>query len=226
MPEQPIRVLVVDDQELVRTGFVLVLDAMPDIEVVGEAGDGQAALDLLAGGLDVDVVCMDVRMPRLDGIEATRSLVEAGHRARVLVLTTFDLDEYVYDALAAGASGFLLKDCGSADLVAGVRAIAAGNSILAPAATTRLIERFRPHLSQPAPAEQRRALLDALSPREVDVLTAVGRGRTNQEIAAELFMAETTVKSHVGHLFTKLGARDRVQLVILAYDARLVDPQI
>lgn len=221
-----IRVLLVDDQELVRTGFRLVLKTTPDITVVGEAASGRSALEALQAGLEADVICMDVRMPDMDGIEATKAIVEAGIPSRILVLTTFDLDEYVYDALAAGASGFLLKECGSADLIAGIRAVHAGNAILAPTATARLLQRFQPHLAESDPGRRRRGLVEMLTARELDVLTAIGQGLTNQEISQRLFLAETTVKSHVGHLLTKLEVRDRIQLVILAYDTGLVVPKI
>ncbi|MDK8894936.1 MULTISPECIES: response regulator transcription factor [Corynebacterium] len=223
MTERPgIRVLLVDDQELVRTGLRLVLNTTPDIRVVGEAGNGREALEKLKDGLAVDVVCMDVRMPEMDGIASTEAIVAAGLPAKVLVLTTFDLDEYVYDALAVGASGFLLKDCGSAELMAGIRTIAAGESVLAPTATTRLIRRFRPQLQEQELSPRREDVLELLSPRELEVLKAVGRGMKNQEIASTLYMAETTVKTHVGHLLMKLDARDRVQLVILAHEIGVV----
>lgn len=220
-----IRVLLVDDQELVRTGFRLVLNTTQDITVVGEASTGRAALEATQAGLKVDVICMDVRMPDMNGIEATKAIVGTNTPSRILVLTTFDLDEYVYAALAAGASGFLLKDCGSTDLIAGIRAVHAGNAILAPTTTARLLQRFQPHLTDPDPG-RRRDLVETLTPRELDVLTAIGRGLSNQEISQQLFLAETTIKSHIGHLLTKLDARDRIQLVILAYNTGLVIPQL
>lgn len=220
-----IRVMLIDDQELVRTGFRLVLSTVSDIDVVAEAEDGAAALKLLRTGLEVDVCCMDIRMPRMNGIEATRAIVEEEHKTKVLVLTTFDHDQYVYEALATGASGFLLKDCGAHDLIAGIRTVASGNAILAPTATARLVERFRPHMEAPSPSARAEALSNDLSPREIEVLTAIGQGMSNQEIAASLFMAETTVKSYVGRLLTKLDARDRVHLVIIAYDAGLAVPK-
>lgn len=220
-----IRILLVDDQELVRTGFRLVLSTAENMDVVGEAADGREALELLEGGLAVDVCCMDIRMPRLDGIEAMRAIAAAGYPTRVIALTTFDRDEYVYEALAAGASGFLLKDCGAEDLLAGIRTVAAGNAMLAPSATARVIERFRPHMGAQSPAALADKLEAELSPRELEVLTAIAQGLSNQEIASALHMAETTVKSHVGHLLSKLNARDRVHLVITAYDAGLVTPR-
>lgn len=220
-----IRVLLVDDQELVRTGFRLVLRTASDIEVVGEAADGSEALQLLEGGLEADVCCMDIRMPHMNGIDATRAITAAGYPTRVIALTTFDLDEYVYEALAAGASGFLLKDCGAEDLIAGIRTVAAGNAMLAPSTTARVIDRFRPQMEAPSPRALAAELEEQLSPREREVLTAVAHGQTNQEIAASLHMAETTVKSHVGRLLHKLDARDRVHLVIIAYDAGLATPR-
>ena len=223
MPEAT-RVLLVDDQDLVRTGFRLVLGTTSDIEVVGEAATGRAALELLEAGVGADVICMDVRMPDMDGIAATKEIVAAGNTARVLVLTTFVLDEYVYDALAAGASGFLLKDCGSADLISAIRAVHAGDAVLAPSVTARLIQRFHRHLGDD-PGRRRRELGRRLTEREIEVRTAVGEGLSNQEIAERLFLAETTIKSHIGHLLTKLDRRDRVQLVILAYDCGLVAPR-
>ena len=222
----PIRVMLVDDQELVRTGFSLVLGTDADIQVVAEAEDGLAALELLRVGTSVDVACIDIRMPRMDGIEATRAIVAGGFATKVLALTTFDRDEYVYEALAAGASGFLLKDCGAHDLISGIRSIFAGNAIVAPTATARLVERFRPHMAASEPSVISLRVRELLSPRELEVLCAIATGMTNKEIADALHMAETTVKSHVGHLLTKLDARDRVHLVIIAYDAGLARPQI
>ena len=230
--EAPIRLFLVDDQELVRAGFRMVLDAQEDMTVVGEAGDGLAALDAVAATRP-DVVLMDIRMPRLDGVEATRRLIQ-DERARVegvkvLVLTTFDLDEYVFAALRAGASGFLLKDAGPAELLAAIRAVHAGDAAMAPSTTRRMLERFVPHLPdadrEKAQAAARRtaaARLDPLTDREREVLEAVGRGLTNGEIAAELFLAEATVKTHIGRVLHKLGLRDRVQMVITAYETGLV----
>ena len=216
-----IRVLLADDQPLVRTGFRMILDAEPDIEVAGEAGDGAEAVRQCRA-LAPDVVVMDIRMPVLDGIAATGQLVAQG-TAPVLVLTTFGLDEYVVAALRAGASGFLLKDVDAAKLAEAIRVIAAGNAIVDPAVTRRLLDHFaRAPLAacqgpQPGAADR----LDGLTGREREVLTLVARGLSNAEIAAELVVTETTVKTHVHHLLTKLGARDRVQLVIFCYDAGL-----
>jgi DNA-binding NarL/FixJ family response regulator len=213
-----IRVLLADDQELVRSGFRLILDLADGIEVVGEAADGREAVRL-GKELQPDVVLMDVRMPELDGIEATRRLRQAGVEARVLVLTTFDLDEYVYGAVRAGASGFLLKDAPREQLVAAVRTVARGEALLAPAVTQRLIERFvaRPQLEEvPALAE--------LSARELEVLRLVAKGLSNAEIAAELIVGEATVKTHVARILRKLGVRDRVQAVVFAYESGLVEP--
>jgi len=217
--------MIVDDQALVRAGFRMVLDAEPDVEVVAEAGDGQAALDLLPGR-DVDVVLMDIRMPRLDGIEATRRIVENDSAAdasgpRVLVLTTFDLDEYVLAALRAGAAGFLLKDAGPAELLSAIRAVRTGDAVVAPGPTRRLLDRFLPVLDEPGRPEGIERL-DVLTEREREVLVAVGRGLNNTEIAATFFLAEATVKTHIGRILAKLGLRDRVQMVVLAYETGLV----
>lgn len=221
-PDQLIRLLLADDQEMVRVGFRMVLDAQPDMEVVGEAADGVQAV-AMATELEPDVVLMDIRMPRMDGLEATRQIIAGSSEARVLVLTTFDLDEYVHSALRAGASGFLLKDAGPAELLAGIRAVASGDAVVAPSATRRLLERFLPtDGGGPSPTDP--DLIEALSDREREVLTCVGAGLTNAEIAAKLFLAETTVKTHIGHILAKLGLRDRVQMVITAYDAGLVRP--
>jgi DNA-binding NarL/FixJ family response regulator len=214
-----IRVLLADDQELVRSGFRLILELAGDIEVVGEAADGREAVRL-AKELDPDVVLMDVRMPELDGIEATRRLRLAGAAARVLVLTTFDLDEYVYEAMRAGASGFLLKDVPRDQLVTGVRTAARGDALLAPAITQRLIERF---VRRPPGAVLPERLED-LSERELEVFRFLARGLSNAEIAAELVVGEATVKTHVAHILQKLDLRDRVQAVVLAYESGLVEP--
>jgi DNA-binding NarL/FixJ family response regulator len=215
-----IRVLLADDQALVRAGFRLILDLENDMEVVGEAGDGREAISL-ARELDPDVVLMDVRMPEMDGIEATRRLVREGSRARVLVLTTFDADEYVYEAMKAGASGFLLKDVPREQLVAGVRIVAGGESLLAPTITRRLIEAF---VRRPPPGSAVPPELEDLSAREVDVLKLLARGLTNAEIADQLIVSGTTVKTHVANVLQKLRLRDRVQAVVLAYESGLVQP--
>ena len=214
-----IRVLIADDQSLVRAGFRLVLENHPDIEVVGEASNGHEAVHS-AGRLAPDVVLMDIRMPELDGIAATREIT-ARHDARVLVLTTYDLDEYVYDALQAGASGFLLKDTPPEQLADGIRAVADGEALLAPTVTRRLIEEFTRVGRSP---RARPAELDELTPRELEVLRMLARGLSNGEIAAELVLGETTVKTHVTHVLSKLGLRDRVQAVVLAYESGLVTP--
>ncbi len=217
-----IRVVVADDQPVVRAGFHTILDAQPDIEVVGEAGDGVDAV-AMAGRLAPDVVLMDIRMPRMDGLVATRVLAgpDVAHPLRVLVLTTFDLDEYVYGALRAGASGFLLKDAGRDELVSAVRVVARGDALLAPSVTRRLIEEFarRPVADRPALAQ-----IDTLTAREREVMELVARGRSNAEIAAELYVGDATVKSHVAHLLMKLGLRDRLQAVIFAYENGLLRP--
>jgi DNA-binding NarL/FixJ family response regulator len=215
-----IRVLVVDDQALVRAGFRMVLETEGDIEVVGEAGDGHEAVSE-ADRLQPDLVLMDVRMPELDGIAATRKLIEAQSAIKVVMLTTFDLDEYVYEALRAGASGFLLKDVPPEQLVEGVRAVARGDAMLAPAVTRRFIETFVHRLDEPQSVTVE---LDELTPRELDVLQLIARGLSNAEIAAELVVTEATVKTHVAHVLTKLGLRDRVQAVVLAYESGLVQP--
>jgi DNA-binding NarL/FixJ family response regulator len=214
-----IRVLVADDQVLVRTGFRMILKAEPGIEVVGEAGDGNEAI-ALARETDPHVVLMDVRMPELDGIAATRQIVNGSETApRILVLTTFDLDEYVYEALRAGASGFLLKDAPEDQLLAGIRIVADGGSLFAPAVTKRLIERF----AQREPARPP-AALEQLTPREVEVLRLLARGLSNAEIARQFVVSEHTVKTHVAHVLQKLDLRDRVQAVVLAYESGLVQP--
>jgi DNA-binding NarL/FixJ family response regulator len=224
-----IRVLLADDQPLIRAALQMVITDTDDIEVAGEAGTGAEAVEL-AGSLHPDVVVMDIRMPGMDGIEATRRITSGAvrespeTRARVVVLTTFDDDEYVYAALRAGASGFLVKDMALEEILAAVRAVAAGDALIAPAVTRRLIEEFarRPEPA-PAPAPGR-GTVDVITEREREVLTLVGRGLSNTEIAAELFISIATVKTYVTRLLTKLDARDRVQLVIIAYDAGLVAP--
>ena len=217
-----IRVLIADDQQLVRTGFRMILDAEPDIDVVGEATNGREAV-AMARELGPDVVLMDIRMPELDGIEATRRVVQRDRETstRVLMLTTFDLDEYVYDALRAGASGFLLKDAPANQLAAGVRMVAAGDALLAPAITRRLIEEF----AATPPAAPAPPGLEELTPREVEVFHLVAQGKCNAEIAAELIIAETTVKTHVARMMMKLGVHDRVQAVVLAYELGVVAPR-
>jgi len=232
----PVRVLVVDDQELVRSGFCVILDAAEGITVVGEAANGEAAVAAVAASRP-DVVLMDIRMPGMDGLEATRLITQRPPATRaggdgsaapvspaapkVVMLTTFDLDDYVYEALRAGASGFLLKDSPRHDLIAAVRAAAAGDALLAPSVTRRLIEAFarRPPEVAPAPSK-----LASLTSRERDVLLLLARGRSNAEIATALFVSEATVKTHVGNLLSKLGLRDRVQAVILAYETGLIIP--
>jgi DNA-binding NarL/FixJ family response regulator len=214
-----IRVLIADDQELVRTGFRMILTAAGDIEVVGEAANGQDAV-VEARASSPDVVLMDVRMPVLDGIAATREIIRrsGADAPRIVILTTFDLDQYVYDALRAGASGFLIKDLPAAQLVAGVRTAAEGEALLAPAITRRLIEQFA------APPPERPPGLDDLTPRELEIMRHVARGMSNLEIANELIIGEATVKTHVARVLMKLGLRDRVQAVVLAYEAGIVLP--
>jgi len=214
-----IRVLVADDQALVRSGFRLILEAREDIEVVGEAENGAEAIEL-ALRLDPDVILMDVRMPGMDGVEATRRLTQAGSRARVVILTTFDLDEYVHDAIRAGASGFLLKDVQPAQLVEAVRVVADGEALLAPTVTRRLLDRF----ARTLPDEKPPPALETLTARELEILRLVAGGLSNAEIADQLVVTEATVKTHVSSVLRKLQLRDRVQAVVLAYDAGLVQP--
>jgi DNA-binding NarL/FixJ family response regulator len=218
-----IRVILVDDQALVRTGFRMILEDEPGIEVVGEAADGKAGIDA-AERLHPDVVVMDIRMPILDGIEATRRIVRDGAApsARVLILTTFDADENVVEALRAGASGFLLKDVTPADFVVAIKTIAAGDALLAPAVTRRLLDRYADRL--PPVNDERSTALRDLTDREIEVLKLVGRGLSNREIADRLVLAEPTVKTHISHVFDKLDLRDRAQAVVLAYEAGLVRP--
>jgi DNA-binding NarL/FixJ family response regulator len=215
-----IRVVVADDQALVRGGFRLILQTQPDIEVVGEAADGREAV-AQAREQRPDVVLMDIRMPGMDGLEATRRLMTTQNPPRVLMLTTFDLDEYVYDALRAGASGFLLKDVRPEQLADAVRAVAAGDTLLAPAITRRLVEQY---LRRPPPGARTPLGRGELTNRELDVLRLVARGRSNQQIADTLFLGESTVKTHLTHLFAKLGLRDRAQAVVLAYESGLIQP--
>lgn len=221
-----VRVLLADDQALLRQGFRMILEAAGDIEVVGEAGDGAEAVALSAAA-HPDLVLMDVRMPGMDGIEATRRILAADPAVRVLVLTTFDVDDYAFGALRAGASGFLLKDARPAELVAAVRTVAAGDAVVAPRMTRRLLEEYA-HLL-PVPEAERAGRfpgLADLTDREREVLVAMASGRSNTEIAAELYVSEATVKSHVGRILAKLGVRDRVQAVVLAYEAGLVRPGV
>jgi len=215
-----IRVAIVEDQELVRTGLRMILDAADGIEVVGEAADGADVPDLVRHAAP-DVVLMDIRMPDVDGIEATRRLAASGSSARVIVLTTFDLDEHVHAALRAGASGFLLKDGPAEEMLTAVRVVAAGESLLSPSVTRRLIAEL---VSRPEPSERRPPALEELTPREEEVLRMLARGRSNAEIADDLIVSHETVKSHVARILMKLGARDRVQAVIAAYEAGLVRP--
>jgi DNA-binding NarL/FixJ family response regulator len=215
-----IAVVIADDQELVREGLRMMLEAETDIEVVAEAGDGNEAL-AAARTHDPDVLLMDVRMPELDGLEATERLVRSGARARILVLTTFDLDEYVYRAMKGGASGFLLKDATREQLAGAVRTVAAGDSLLAPAITQRLIEDF---CRRPPPSAAPPAAAQDLSPRELDVFRLVAEGLSNAEIAERLVLSEATIKSHVARILGKLELRDRVQAVVLAYESGLVRP--
>jgi DNA-binding NarL/FixJ family response regulator len=213
------RVLLVDDQALLRTGFRLILESEPDLEVAGESADGLDAVEA-ARRLVPDVVLMDIRMPRMDGVEATRRIVAAGS-AKVLILTTFDLDEYVFDALRAGASGFLLKDTPAEDLVTAVRVVAGGDALLSPSVTRRLIEEFA---RQPVGQTAQPAALASLTARELEVLKLMARGMTNGEIARDLVVSETTVKTHVGRVLDKLSLRDRVQAVVFAYETALIRP--
>ncbi|HEY3009615.1 MAG TPA: response regulator transcription factor [Micromonosporaceae bacterium] len=219
--DRPVRILLADDQPLLRTGFRMVLGAEDDLDIVGEAGDGVEAVDL-ARRLLPDVVLMDIRMPRMDGVAATTAIVAARLPVRVLILTTFDLDEYVVGALRAGASGFLAKDVPAEDLVAAIRTVARGEAIVAPRILQRLLDRFAASLPDPNAAPPR--ALDALTEREREVLVQVARGLSNAEIARTLSVSETTIKTHVGHVLTKLGLRDRVQAVVLAYESGLVRP--
>jgi DNA-binding NarL/FixJ family response regulator len=216
-----VSVLLVDDQPLLRLGFRLVLESQDDLVVVGEAGDGGEAVRL-AGSLRPDVVLMDVRMPGMDGIEATRRLVAGGSPSRVLILTTFDLDEYAYSALRAGASGFLLKDAPPNDLLSGIRAVASGDAVVAPSVTRRLLDTFAHRLPEPGREASSDGRLESLTPREREVLTEVAQGRSNAEIAERLVLSEATVKTHVGRILGKLGLRDRVQVVVFAYEAGIV----
>jgi DNA-binding NarL/FixJ family response regulator len=215
-----IRVMIVDDQALVRAGFRMILDAEPDIEIVAEAGDGMEAVELV-NRYTLDVVLMDIRMPNLDGIEATRRLTERAPSTHVLMLTTFDLNEYVYEALRAGASGFLLKDAPPEQLVNAIHVVASGEALLAPSITKRVIEEYA---RRPPPRDGLPPELSELTAREIDVLRLLARGCSNAEIAQELFLGETTVKTHVARILQKLRLRDRVQAVVVAYESGLVQP--
>ncbi|MEU0092523.1 response regulator transcription factor [Kribbella sp. NPDC006257] len=216
-------VLIVDDQPLQRLGFRMLLESVPDTQVAGEASTGSEAVRQ-AADLRPDVVLMDVRMPGMDGIEATRQIVANGGRSRVLVLTTFDLDEYAHAALRAGASGFLLKDAHPEELLAGIRAVAAGDAIIAPALTRRLLDAYIHHLPVREESQEDNPRLRSLTDREREILVAIGKGWTNTEIATRLTLSESTVKTHVGRVLAKIGARDRIQAVILAYDLELTRP--
>ncbi|WP_432066045.1 response regulator [Streptomyces sp. C10-9-1] len=216
-----IRVLIVDDQAMVREGFSVLLNAMPDIEVVGEAVNGREAIGRVAE-LAPDVVLMDIRMPEMNGIEATREITAADGGAKVLVLTTFDLDEYVYQALRAGASGFLLKDASARQLAEGVRVVAQGEALLAPTVTRRLITEFSRLAEVPRPAALTQ--IGDLTERETEVLVLIAQGLSNAEIAGHLVVAESTIKTHVSRVLVKLGLRDRTQAAVFAYEARLVTP--
>jgi len=219
-----IGVLLVDDQQLMRVGFRMVISSQPDMTVVGEAGDGAEAV-AMAAELHPDVVLMDVRMPLMDGLEATRRLVASTPSARVLVLTTFDLDEYAYAALRAGASGFLLKDVPPADLLSAIRAVASGDAVVAPSVTRRLLDAYAGRLPDPArPQARRDSRLDPLTDREREVFLEMAAGLSNAEVAERLVLSEATVKTHVGRILHKLGLRDRVQAVVLAYETGVVRP--
>jgi DNA-binding NarL/FixJ family response regulator len=217
---EPIRVFLVDDQDLVRAGFRMLIDSQPDLSVVGEAGDGGQALERLSV-TRCDVVLMDVRMPRLDGVEATRRLAEWPEAPQVIVLTTFDLDEYAFAAIRAGAAAFLLKDATPETLLDAIRTVHAGDSVVAPSTTRRLLDHFAGALPDPSPAGPD-TRLEALTDRERETLVLVGRGLSNAEIAADFVVSEATVKTHIGRLLAKTGSRDRVQLVVLAYETGLV----
>ena len=221
---ESIRIVLVDDEQMVRAGLRMILESEPDFEVVGEAGDGALAVELVKK-LDPDIVLMDIQMPGMNGLDATREIIALGRdeSSRVVILTTFDLDEYVYEALRVGASGFLLKRTPAEDLVAGVRVVAGGEALLAPSVTKRLITEFA---KRPAGEKQRdSADLDELTDREREVLTLIAQGLANREIAAQLFVSEGTVKTHIKRIFFKLGLRDRAQAVIFAYDVGLVEPK-
>ncbi|MEV0256289.1 response regulator transcription factor [Streptomyces sp. NPDC050732] len=219
-------VLIVDDQPMQRFGFRMLLESQDDMTVAGEAGNGSEAVRMTAE-LHPDIVLMDIRMPGLDGIEATRRIAATGARTRVLILTTFDLDEYAYDGLRAGASGFLIKDALPEELLSGIRAVASGDAVVAPSLTRRLLDAYADQLPTAGSASSdpaKHPRLASLTDREREILTVIGQGWTNAEIASRLHLAESTVKTHVGRILAKTGARDRVQAVILAYDTKLVSP--
>jgi DNA-binding NarL/FixJ family response regulator len=219
-----IRIVLADDQELMRMGFRMVIESQADLSIVGEAVNGNEAVDR-AGELRPDIVLMDVRMPQLDGIDATRRILAADDRVRIIILTTFDLDEYTYSALRAGASGFLLKDAPPAELLAAIRAVASGDAVIAPRVTRRLLSRFVQHLPDPSmPEAVSDPVLESLTPREHEVLLEVARSHSNAEIAERLVLSEATVKTHVGRILSKLALRDRVQIVVYAYESGLVRP--
>jgi DNA-binding NarL/FixJ family response regulator len=224
-PARPLGVLLVDDQALLRMGFRMVIDAEPDLSVIGEAGDGAEALALVRQ-LRPDIVLMDVRMPGMDGIEATSRIVQAHPEAKIIILTTFDLDDYAFAGLRAGASGFLLKDVLPAELLASIRTVASGDAALTPRIAHRMLELFAPHLpvNSAAPTSGIDPRLAGLTPREVDVMRVLAGGLNNAEIAKQLFLSEATVKTHIGRILMKLGLRDRVQLVVLAFETGLVSP--
>jgi DNA-binding NarL/FixJ family response regulator len=217
-------ILLADDQELMRMGFRMVIDSQTDLEVVGEASNGRDAIDAIRR-LAPDVVLMDVRMPECDGVQATRELIEGGTASRIIILTTFDLDEYVYAALRAGASGFLLKDSQPAELLSAIRAVAGGDAVVSPRVTRRLLAQYSHRLPAAGAAEpHERALLAQLTAREHEVLLEIGRGLNNAEIADRLVLSEATVKTHVGRILSKLDLRDRVQIVVFAYETGLITP--
>jgi DNA-binding NarL/FixJ family response regulator len=217
-------ILLADDQEMMRMAYRMVIDSQPDLRVIGEAANGADAVAETAR-LNPDVVLMDVRMPQMDGVEATRQIVSADGEARIIILTTFDLDEYVFAALRAGASGFLLKDAQPTDLLSGIRAVASGDAVVAPSVTGRLLARYIHRLPTPGqPDTAQRDRLETLTARELEVLYEVARSLSNAEIAEKLFLSEATVKTHVGRILSKLGLRDRVQVVVFAYETGLVTP--
>ncbi len=221
---RPTCILLVDDQPMLRMGYRMVLEAQNDLRVIGEAGDGHEAIELTAR-LAPDVVLMDVRMPGLDGVQATERIVSSGSRSRIIILTTFDLDEYAYGALRAGASGFLLKDAPPPDMLSAIRAVATGDAVVAPSVTRRLLSQFARHLPGPEqPLDSDDSRVESLTPRERELLVEVARGLSNAEIAERLFVSEATVKTHVGSILGKLGLRDRVQIVVFAYETGLVRP--